>query len=317
MPDIEPGFGEDYEVQPSAGWRSSHTVPEATTTPTTPTEPAEPEAVEEVETETIETVTEAPAVETETVEATTTPDDPFAAYGGEENIQQLLTIQQALRSESGIKAIAASTLTRLGVPQDLIPHILSGNITVADAVAAGQQEQGSPFSGIPGFEDYDEDTPLTAADAIKLAQHIAERQVAEQLTPFQQQQEARAAAERQASADTATLSTLDSLLGEERDKWDPEYVDEIVLHAQRYLDPEDWDPRNISAAIRQGYADVVKLAGDRAQQYLQDKRKVKQTVPKSTGGAGGAAGAEPPAVPKSWKETQAQARKLYPELFGR
>lgn len=302
--------GDTYVVTPSASWIASHPG-----TPTTdaPAETPAPEA------DPVEHESAAPEAPDEGADSAgnppeggaPSPTDPYAAYGGEENVKQLLTIQEALRTESGIRAVAAQTLSRLGVPADLIPHILAGNISVAQAQAEGEARSDSPFAGIPGFEDYDEDATLSAGDALRLAQAIADQRVSGVEKTFEERQ----AAERQAAADDATLGTLSNLFGDDREKWDPALVDATVQFAQRYLDPNDWDPANIRQSLLQGHADVVKIRGDQQQKYLEEKREAKASVPKTSGGAGGAAGSEPAERPMNLKEASALARKRYPDLF--
>jgi hypothetical protein len=222
-------------------------------------------------------------------------DDPFQEWGGRQNVEDAMGLMKAFESDGGVTALAVEALRAKGFDAADIHAFLSGEWVPGREV----EEKADPFEGIA------DDDILTGADFKRLLGELL-HEVDDRLEPVYQTQEEMEQAGRQHQADLAVAGTLQTLgVTDERKRM------AVLKLAEQHLDPEDWDPRNIAAAVQAGYADLVALTEGEKQQYVGEKRRNRDTLPRGLGGSSSVAGGgdAPEAEPKDLKEAILRARK--------
>jgi hypothetical protein len=235
--------------------------------------------------------------------------DPYAQWGGYQAVENAMAVQQALRTEQGVRTLVAQGLMDLGYDVNQVRAALDG---APPEQQWGTQDQPivDPTAGLADEDQID----LTAGDLRALIDNIttqaatrAAQTVAQQVQPLTQQiQEADARQQRQ-----VTDSALVAVLGPP--PADPQAraayaarVDAIVSHGQQYFDPAQWsNPQHVQSVIARANAEIVQADEARYQAYLQSKRETMLAQPPNTGG--GAAGEEPIPEPKNLAESRRMA----------
>ena len=217
---------------------------------------------------------EAPVVET--------APDPYAEYGGRDRVADAVAIASGFQTESGIKAIATSTLRSLGYTSEEVQSFFDRE--------AAQVADPDPASQLA------DDDVITVADAKRM---IAEG-LKSAVTPLQQQAEARQAENAQQAVST-TLSTL-GVESEAQQRL-------VLLAAQAYLDPADWEPSHIRAAIERGHADAVAMIQADHERYVASKGAAAAAQPTPLGQTGGSNGGAAEGPPASLEDAMLRVRK--------
>lgn len=214
--------------------------------------------------------------ETEGTEGTEgTEADPWAAYGGKDAVDQAVRLHQAVQTEDGIFQLFFEAGQSLGL---------------------GLKEMQTLFGqgdAQPEAEGPADDELVTWAQARELLHR-------EVLQPMQAQQ--------QAVAETVARQSVQSTISE-LGITDNETVAAVLQLGDRYLPPGSMDPREISAAVKRGHEDFVKLVQANAQKYVAGKAAARKSVPKPLGGGASSAEAPAEAEPKTVAEAIAAARK--------
>ncbi len=238
------------------------------------------------------------------------PADPYAQYGGLEAVQNAWQVSEALRSELGVRTMIQQGLVALGYNAEQIKTAL-GTPGVPGAPAAAPD----PFAGL------DDDDVVTGAQ-LRQYLELQRQQAAEAQTGI----EARATAAAQAQVNpiraafedtrnreiaTRNDATLAELLGpvptESAEVGNYQALAGATLQAAAaYIDPANFDPGHIRAAITRGHADVVAREEARYQAYLATKRTTKRNAPANIGGQ--SAGESPEKEPQNLAEARAQFR---------
>jgi hypothetical protein len=232
--------------------------------------------------------------------------DPYAQWGGEEAVRTAMAVQDALRTEQGLRALVANGLVELGYSVDQVRSAL-------EAYDANQGQQ--PQGGAPDpFAEFDDEDPVTVGQAKALAQSVAEQAVAQalaaqqtQLQPIQQV----IAEQQQTSVRATTDAAVVELLGQvptEPDKLAAyqRQVDAIVERGARYFDPNQWaNPSHVRAAVVQAHAELEAEATQRFNDFLARRREVRDSQPPNIGGGAGSDGPLP--EPKNMAEARKQA----------
>lgn len=238
-----------------------------------------------------------------------TPDDPFASYGGRQNVDLAFQVQEALRTEAGVKVMVAQGLEALGYSADRIKAALGGGAMQAPVTSAPEgSPEPSPFDGI------EDDDVVTGADVKRLLGQVAAQTAKEaadavraELNPL------RAQVEEERNRDIAARNdaTLTELLGAfpttqaEQDQY-RSLAAATLQAAGAFIDPSNFDPNHIRAAIVKGHEAVIAEQDRRFAAYIARKRATRDAAPSNIGGASaGEAGA---AEPKSLNEAREQLR---------
>lgn len=239
--------------------------------------------------------------------------------------QQLaaFNIQRGLTTEAGVRLIVAQGLQALGRSPEDVRAFVDGRLTLSQleaqqAAVAGQQQQ----QQAPPANPWDSLTEDDVVDGEQVKQFLAEvkrQAVAEAqalLTQAQQPLVNEVDRQRRQTAANTTDATLTELLGEGGDPTsvDKELAGRVLSEASKYIQPDNWDPGHIRAAIIQGHHDVVQISTAAQRAYLNRKELVASSVPQTTGGAQ-AAGNDPLPEPKDLKSASQLAKELYPDLF--
>lgn len=231
--------------------------------------------------------------------------DPFAAYGGEEQVRIAMQVQEALRTENGIRALVANGLTALGYDVEQVRQALDA---YEEGTPAGAPAAADPFAG---FED---DDPITVAQARQLAeqtaQQAAQAALAQTQSPLgelqqviQQQQNATV----RAATDTACVEVLGPIPADPaaREAY-ARQVDAIVARGQAYYDPSQWaNPDHIKQAVQRAHTEIEAENNARFQAFLQTKRATRAGQPPNIAGGAGTEGALP--EPKTMADARKQA----------
>lgn len=206
-------------------------------------------------------------------------------------------VQEALRTEQGVRALVANGLQALGYSVDQVRQALEG-----------YEPEGEPDP----FAELDDDEPITVAQARALAEQAAARaagQVADPLTEVQQ-----AIAQQQTMAvrsvtDAAVIKALGPIPTDpEQELAYRQRVDQIVAHGAQYYDPNRWnDPAHIEAAVNRAVAELNAADEARFQAYLATKRSARTSSPPNIAGGAGTDGPLP--EPKTMAEATKQARE--------
>lgn len=245
-----------------------------------------------------------------------TVEDPFAPYGGKQNVEDLVALGAALRTEQGLKQIGARSLIALGMDPAQVEAFLAGKLTAAEATTP------APAAASDELEIDDEDV-VTGAQAKALIENAVKEALAKAVDPIREAEEKRQqreTEERQSRATHTVDTTLIDLLGDKEAEdpastVDPEMANLVLLEAQRHLGPDEWDPAKIAAAVRQGHADLVAKFERAQEKYLGGKRETKQRLPKKTGGSPAGSNGKVE-EPKNVEEAIAAGRPLLKKMFG-
>lgn len=232
--------------------------------------------------------------------------DPYAQWGGEEAVRTAMAVQDALRTEQGLRALVANGLVELGYSVDQVRSALE-----AYDAEQGRQPQGAAPDPFAEFED---DDPVTVAQARALATDVAKTAVeqalaaqANQLAPIQQV----IAEQQQTAVRTTTDAAVVELLGPvppepEKLAQYQRQVDAIVERGARYFDPNQWsNPAHVRAAVVQAHAEIQAENEQRFSDFLARRREVRDSQPPNIGGGAGSDG--PMAEPKTMAEARKQA----------
>lgn len=238
------------------------------------------------------------------------PVDPYAEFGGRQYVQDATVVAQALQTESGVRALVAQGLQALGKSPE-------------EVAAFMQAAQAAPQEAVDPWSDIADDDVVTGAELKQmlgdLGKSITEG-ITGQLTQAQQQavlplqQQIQQDRQRVATAavDGALAEAIPSLKewqpGTQLDDVTQGKISDIQAAATRYLDPNDWDPNHIAAAIRRGAADVEARDQARFRAYVADKRATRANQPANIGG--GAPGGTEVQEPRNTKEAIAMRKAM-------
>lgn len=239
--------------------------------------------------------------------------DPFAPYGGYDAVMNAISVQQALRTENGVRMLIAQGLVDLGYDPTVVRTTLD---QYQQQAAQGQQwaSQDEPiFDPAEGLPD-EEPVELTAGDLRALTQQIAEQaartaaaQTQQQWQPIAERVQEQEAASHRLLTDSALVSVLGppptdpALLQQYNGR-----IAEVLAQGQQYFDPnQSQNPQHVNAVIARASAEVTAGHEARYQAYLESKRQTLLAQPPNTGG--GAAGEEPQPEPKNLDEARKMA----------
>lgn len=230
--------------------------------------------------------------------------DPYAQYGGAEAVAHAFEVQEALRTESGVRLLIQQGLQALGYTPAQIKAAVGGGPGAPTAEPAPDQPSADPYADLPDEE------LLTGADFKRYAEKIktdaiaeAQRTVASQVDPVVAQQREAFNAEIRTRND-ATLAELLGPVPAEPEK-QGEYstqAQQVLDAAGRYVDPSNYDPAHIRSAIIKGHADVEAQNEARWKAYLGKKKAARSAAPSNIGGA--SAGEGEPKEPQNLKEAR-------------
>lgn len=232
--------------------------------------------------------------------------DPYAEYGGKDEVSNAVVIARALRTERGTRLLIAQGLEALGYTPEQVTAALAGG---AVAGAPGEAAPAAPASPLDSINDED---VVTGAE-LKTVVSAAVQQAVEQMQAAVQAgtDPVRAAFEADRGARTGALvdSVIVELLGE---GGDPATVDksiagDVIRAAEAYIEQDNWDPIHIRTAIVRGHADVTAELNRRFEAYQAKKKAAKDGTPTPIGG-GLPAGSEPAPEPKDLNEARAIAK---------
>lgn len=246
--------------------------------------------------------------------------DPYADFGGQQQVQDAVAVFDAMRTHQGAQSIAAQLLVNLGYAPEQVQKLLAGEQASAPAAEAAPAAVADPFASIPDDASLEDMTGAQLkALLVQTAQQAAAQATAAvqgEVKPQLEAQRAAFEAQRATQATTVTDTTLVQLLGDSAAADPAASVDKsiaalVLEHASKYISPDDWDPVHIRQAIVRGHADTIALM-DRAQQaYLTRKEADRQNQPTSVAGLGnGGETVTPPKEPKNTREASAMGRAL-------
>lgn len=235
--------------------------------------------------------------------------DPFGLFGGYEAVRNAMAVQESLRTEQGVRQMAANALVTLGYDPQQVRELLTGQ---APPVEEQWQAQPDLLGDVPDEEPVE----LTAGDVRALLDAAAQRaaqaaiqQTEQKVAPLQQQ----IAESNQRAMFQLTDNAVIAVLGAppedaaQRQAY-ADRVDQVVGRAQQYYDPNRWsDPAMVSAAITRANAELTAADDARYNAYLESKRQTMLAQPPNT--AGSAAGSEPIPEPKNLAEATKLARE--------
>ena len=240
--------------------------------------------------------------------------DAFEAWSKDPARQrEAFDIMQGLTTEQGVRLIVAQGLTALGKNPDDVRAFMEGRLTQQQVLAqptavAPVAPPANPWDALTEEDLVDGEQAKAWFTQIREDAIAAARaEVATAQAPVQQA----VRQEQQTRAGQVTDSTLIELLGEGGDpkSVDRELAGRVLVEAQKYIDPNNWESGHIRSAIIQGHHDVVQIAAAAQRAYLNRKGIVAEAVPATTGGAQ-APGAEAPSEPMNLKEASKRAREM-------
>jgi hypothetical protein len=217
-----------------------------------------------------------------------------------------MAVQDALRTEQGLRALVANGLVELGYSVEQV----RASLEAYDAEHGRQQPPGAPDP----FAEFEDDDPVTVAQARSLAESVATTAVQQALAAQAQQLEPiqRVIADQQ---QTAVRSTTDAAVVELLGPIPTEpaalaayqrQVDSIVERGARYFDPTQWsNPAHVRAAVVQAHAEIAAENEQRFSDFLAKRREVRDSQPPNIGGGAGSEGPLP--EPKTMAEARKQA----------
>lgn len=206
-------------------------------------------------------------------------DDPFAEFGGIEQVRQYQAAVNAWGTEEGLTVAAVEALRGLGFETDVIESLFNWQ----------EEPPADPLA------DIDDDTPLTKADVQRLLveqQRRFDQRVGQVEETFEEAQER----QRFEQATHAAVGALQALgVNNDADKQG------VITLAQAYIAPDEWDPEVIANAVRRGHADWQSIVNARAEEYLRTKQGQRDSLPRNIGGVSTSPGevGQPAARPKS------------------
>jgi hypothetical protein len=232
--------------------------------------------------------------------------DPFAPFGGEEAVRNAHQVQEALRTEQGVRALVANGLTALGYTPEQIRAALAGEAQAPTPTAPAEAD---PLAGL------DDDDVLTVAgakaiieQAVTKATQAATTAATAGLAPVQEAVAAQQATAVRNNTDAAVISVLGPVPTDANElQAYRTQVDAIVARASQNYDPAQWaNPSHISQIVTQAHAELEAEADARFKAYLERKKTVRDSTPVNTAGGAGSEGPLP--EPKNLAEAREQAR---------
>jgi hypothetical protein len=211
--------------------------------------------------------------------------DPFAEYGGAENVKEAVALARALGTPEGVKELFMEAGRAQGLGDDKL------NALFKKEVAAGNDPIETLLS--------DPDKQLTAREVQQL---MDARE-----TKLRADIAAEAGSQSHATAmSNAVNSTLTDLKVSDDDR-------EVVLAlADKALgiDAAKATPAQAAVAIRKGKEQFEKLVSDKAAAYIKDKAAQRDGLPSPLSG-GSASGGTPLPEPKNLAEAKARVRAQF------
>jgi hypothetical protein len=250
--------------------------------------------VEEVETEETEDIENAAAIEGEpepegsaegeTEEGGEEPpeaEDPFAEFGGLDQVKSATAVWERLGTEDGLLDMFINTAKALDIPLEQVQALFD-------------EQQGKAPVELSPEEEEALDEPVTA------------RQLNEAITKALEQAQQPVIQDREERQKQVVQTVIDGTFDEL--KVAPEDRDTVLAIADKFVTAENYlDPQVAKNAVRRA-AEEFKVAVERkAKEYLQSKRSTKKAVPSSTA-ASTAPGGEPEKEPQNLEEAQVRAR---------
>ena len=234
-----------------------------------------------------------------------------------EQAQQHWQVTEALRTEAGVRAMVAQGLRAL-YPNATAEQIQALSQQLATGAAPestpGAPVAADPFAGI-GDEDLVTGAELKTlvtkllSDAQANAARAAAAAVQQQVDPvraaFEQQQ--------QRTAQVTADATYVELLGPTPPPGDPAREDwlrqakQVQILATAHLDPNNWNPADIRAALLRGHAQYVQEQDALLRAYAGSKKRDREAQPTNVGG-GTPQGGEPVKEPQNLAEARQAAR---------
>lgn len=233
-------------------------------------------------------------------------DDPFAAYGGKDEVEAALAVAQGLRTEAGVRLMVAQGLAALGKDPEQVRLFMEGKLSAAQE-AALVQEATAPADPLAEIGDDDVITGQELRAYVQRAVEQATAQALEAVKPIQDQVQN----DRQARQRQVTDATLIELLAE---NGDPATIDatraqDVLDGALKYLTEETfYDPTAIRNALVRANADVEARDEARYQAYLNRKKAVADQLPPVVGGGTPPGGEELP-EPQNMEEARDRLRR--------
>jgi hypothetical protein len=230
--------------------------------------------------------------------------DPLAAYGGEEAVRTAFEVQQALRTEQGVRALVANGLSALGYDPTQIAAALNGEQPAPAAAAPAD-----PLAGLDEAELVDVKTVRALLDQVRSEVKPPEAAPDPRIEQVQQE----LAAQRQQQVRTWTDAAIIEVLGappeDEGDrKTFASNVDATVQRAGVYYDPtRSHDPLHVRECIVKAHADIEAEAEARLKAYVASKKRARDSQPVNVGGGSGSEGPLP--EPKNMQQAREQARQ--------
>jgi DNA-binding transcriptional MerR regulator len=209
-------------------------------------------------------------------------------------------VQEALRTQDGVRALVSNGLTALGYSVEQVRAALENY----------QEPQGEPDP----WADLDDDEPITVAQARALAAQAAQASTQQVADPLREVQAA-IAQQQQAAVRSVTDQAVIAALGPvptddpAKEQAYRQRVDAIVNRGAIYYDPNQWNnPQHIQAAVNRAVAELNAEDEARFQSYLATKRSARAGTPPNTAGGAGTDGPLP--EPKTMEEARKQARAV-------
>lgn len=208
---------------------------------------------------------EAPGAEVEVpevVEEAVNWEDRITGWGGAETIEEAIAIQQALGTKPGLTALAEEALRALGVGNERIAEILSG-----ESPAPAGETPANPLEALLGD---DPDRLMSAREVLDIVQQLVDKEVKTPLAQERQQQF-------EATARHNVQSALTSVLGESYDEVEGKAVCDF---AEKYIDQDGLqDGTKVAEALRRGKADFDAVVAKRHDAYLKEKQEAAEQHP--------------------------------------
>lgn len=282
--------------------------------PVEPVAPVEPDPVEAAIDELAPAPPAAGSVEAPAIDAPAagTP-DPFAEYGGADEVRNAVTLANAMRSEQGMRAVIANGLHALGYsPEQVRAALQNQGATPAEATAA---VAAAPAAEVDPLADITDDDVVTGGDLKRIVQATIEktaRETAAALAAATKPLEDQVQVERQSRAQQTVDGTLVELLGAPPADAAglaqyQELANGVLTAAANGFDQNQWDPAYIRSAIIKGHQAFTSQQDRALAAYAARKRAERAAAPAHVGGSQ-QAGAEALPEPKNVKEAIAQRK---------
>lgn len=236
-----------------------------------------------------------------------------------EQAQQHWQVTEALRTEAGVRAMIAQGLRAL-YPNATAEQIAAIGQQLSGGAGAPESAPGAPAPAPDPLANIADDDLVTGADlkgivnklvrdAVATATATAAQTVQEQVDPVRQAFEHQQRVNAQATAD----ATYVELLGPTPPEGDPTRADwlrqakQVQVLATQHLDPNNWNPADIRAALIRGHAQFVQEQDALLRAYAGAKKRDRAAQPTSISG-GAPQGAEPAPEPQNLAEARAAAK---------